>query len=131
MWHRPPLYNRCDILCFQTIGWHIKSVTAYPMWVNTYHNGYLPDVRSGWHTTSPLGTSVVTRCEMSISTDVKCHFCSSVCTRIILSDTMCLCKKGWPNGWPKGQVDLPQESWPRAWHWTIWTHWKEVCVKCH
>jgi len=32
MWHRPPLYNRCDILCFQTIGSHIKSVTAYLMW---------------------------------------------------------------------------------------------------
>jgi len=78
MRHRPPLYNRCEILYFLTIGSHIKSATAYRMWFNTYHNGSFPDVRSGWHTTSPLVTSVATRCEMLISTDVKCHFCSSV-----------------------------------------------------
>jgi hypothetical protein len=54
------------------------------MWFSTYHNGSWPDVKSEWHTTSPLVTSVATRCEMSISTDVKCHFCSSV----VLSPTI-------------------------------------------
>ena len=78
MWHRLPLYNRCEMRCFQTTGSHIKSATTCPMWFDTYHNGSLPDVKSEWHTTSPLVTSVATRCEMSVSTDVKCHFCSSV-----------------------------------------------------
>ncbi|AES86903.1 hypothetical protein MTR_4g016760 [Medicago truncatula] len=42
-----------------------------------FHIGPIPDVKCYGHTTSPLVTSVGTRCEMSISTDVKCHFCSS------------------------------------------------------
>jgi hypothetical protein len=47
------------------------------MWKTTYHNGSLPDVKCYGHSTSPLVTSAGTRCEKSISTDVKCHFCSS------------------------------------------------------
>jgi hypothetical protein len=71
------LYNRCEILSFHTIASHIKSVTVRPMWFTTYHNGSRTDVTSEWRTTSALVTSVATRCEMSISTDVKCHFCRS------------------------------------------------------
>ncbi|AES78294.2 myosin head protein [Medicago truncatula] len=32
---------------FNTIGSHIKSVTGSPMWITTYHNGSVPDVKSG------------------------------------------------------------------------------------
>lgn len=35
------------------------------------------DVKCWRHLTSPLVTSVGTRCEKLISTDVKCHLCSS------------------------------------------------------
>jgi len=47
-----------------------------------YHIGYVPDVKSSGHSTSPLETSAGTRCEKSIFTDVKCHFCSSACYSI-------------------------------------------------
>lgn len=43
------------------------------MWKTTYHNGSLPDVKCYGHSTSLLVTSAGTRCEKSISTDVKCH----------------------------------------------------------
>jgi len=48
------------------------------MWETTYHIGPTTDVKSYGHTTSPLVTSGATKCEKSISTDVKSHFCSSV-----------------------------------------------------
>lgn len=48
------------------------------MWKTTYNHCYIPDVKCGRHTTSPLVTSDGTQCEKSILNDVKCYFCSSV-----------------------------------------------------
>ena len=70
-----PLWNTYSYLEKKTISHQLEYK---PMWITTYHNGYVLDGKCYGHTTSPLVTSVGTRCEKSISTDVKCHFCSSV-----------------------------------------------------
>lgn len=74
--HQFQWFNWCENLVSSIKLSHIKSVIGCPMWKITYHKGFKPDVKCHWHTTSPLLTSVGTQCEKSISTDVKCHFCS-------------------------------------------------------